>query len=232
MSGWGLLPLQRHDPGAAGRAPGRRRRGVGRGPQAGLGEVGGVREAGGVTPDDPDPGPALAPGDELLHLGVVEAGRRDCVDLRRRPRRSRPRDAGPSAVCVGVPILRSSRLLRRLSIVGRCPCALVCPLPSNSWSPRSDTALALKTGDVPVLATPRVVTLAEEATVQAVEGELDGRHHERGVPRAARPPRAHRGRRARAGGGDARGHRGSAPELPGVGQRRPRPRRRGTHHPA
>jgi fluoroacetyl-CoA thioesterase len=35
-----------------------------------------------------------------------------------------------------------------------------------------DTALALRTGDVPVLATPRVVTLAEEATVQAVDGEL------------------------------------------------------------
>jgi len=35
-----------------------------------------------------------------------------------------------------------------------------------------DTALALKTGDVPVLATPRVVTLAEEATVQAVDGQL------------------------------------------------------------
>jgi predicted thioesterase len=35
-----------------------------------------------------------------------------------------------------------------------------------------DTALALKTGDVPVLATPRVVTLAEEATLNAVEGEL------------------------------------------------------------
>ena len=35
-----------------------------------------------------------------------------------------------------------------------------------------DTALALLTGDVPVLATPRVVTLAEEATVQAVDGEL------------------------------------------------------------
>ena len=32
-----------------------------------------------------------------------------------------------------------------------------------------DTALALKTGDVPVLATPRVVTLAEEATVRAVD---------------------------------------------------------------
>jgi fluoroacetyl-CoA thioesterase len=35
-----------------------------------------------------------------------------------------------------------------------------------------DTALALKTGDVPVLATPRVVMLAEEATVQAVENDL------------------------------------------------------------
>src|SRR4029077_6582624 len=35
-----------------------------------------------------------------------------------------------------------------------------------------DTALALKTGDVPVLATPRVVTLAEEATVRAVDGAL------------------------------------------------------------
>jgi predicted thioesterase len=35
-----------------------------------------------------------------------------------------------------------------------------------------DTALALRSGDVPVLATPRVVRLAEEASVQAVAGEL------------------------------------------------------------
>jgi fluoroacetyl-CoA thioesterase len=35
-----------------------------------------------------------------------------------------------------------------------------------------DTALALRTGDVPVLATPRVVTLAEEASMVAIEGEL------------------------------------------------------------
>ena len=37
----------------------------------------------------------------------------------------------------------------------------------------ADTAVALKSGDVAVLATPRVVCLAEEATVQAVKGELD-----------------------------------------------------------
>lgn len=37
----------------------------------------------------------------------------------------------------------------------------------------ADTALAMRSGDVPVLATPRVVGLAEEATVVAVEGRLE-----------------------------------------------------------
>jgi len=37
-----------------------------------------------------------------------------------------------------------------------------------------DTAVALGTGDVPVVATPRVVALAEEATVEAVRDELAG----------------------------------------------------------
>jgi fluoroacetyl-CoA thioesterase len=38
----------------------------------------------------------------------------------------------------------------------------------------ADTALALGTGDVPVLATPRVIALCEEATVNALEGRLTG----------------------------------------------------------
>ena len=36
----------------------------------------------------------------------------------------------------------------------------------------SDTAIALGSGDVPVLGTPRVVALCEEATVAAVAGQL------------------------------------------------------------
>ncbi|HUF84638.1 MAG TPA: hotdog domain-containing protein [Acidimicrobiia bacterium] len=36
----------------------------------------------------------------------------------------------------------------------------------------ADTALALETGDVPVLATPRVVRLAEQATVRALHDRL------------------------------------------------------------
>ena len=37
----------------------------------------------------------------------------------------------------------------------------------------ADTAVALRSGDVPVLATPRVVGLCEEATVIALAGQLD-----------------------------------------------------------
>lgn len=36
----------------------------------------------------------------------------------------------------------------------------------------ADTAAAIGSGDVPVLATPRVVALAEQATMEAVAGEL------------------------------------------------------------
>ena len=46
-------------------------------------------------------------------------------------------------------------------------CAVVSLLVEST-----DTALALRTGDVQVLATPRLVALAEEATVRAVEGQL------------------------------------------------------------
>jgi predicted thioesterase len=35
-----------------------------------------------------------------------------------------------------------------------------------------DTAIAIKSGDVPVLATPRVIALCEEAAVKALLGEL------------------------------------------------------------
>ncbi len=38
-----------------------------------------------------------------------------------------------------------------------------------------DTASALHSGDVPVLGTPRLVALCEEATCQALQGELDAR---------------------------------------------------------
>jgi fluoroacetyl-CoA thioesterase len=36
----------------------------------------------------------------------------------------------------------------------------------------ADTALALKSGDVPVLGTPRVIALAEQASIEAIHGAL------------------------------------------------------------
>ena len=38
----------------------------------------------------------------------------------------------------------------------------------------ADTAAAVGSGEVPVLATPRVLALAEQATVAAVAGEIEG----------------------------------------------------------
>src|SRR5438045_8852166 len=38
-----------------------------------------------------------------------------------------------------------------------------------------DTAEALRSGDVPMLATPRLVALSEEATVSALVGHLDAK---------------------------------------------------------
>lgn len=40
----------------------------------------------------------------------------------------------------------------------------------------ADTATALDTGDVPVAATPRIVRLAETASVRALEGHLEPGH--------------------------------------------------------
>ena len=59
--------------------------------------------------------------------------------------------------------------LNRLARVGLQPglCAVVTLVVGEA-----DTAMALRTGDVAVLATPRLVALAEEATVRAVEGQL------------------------------------------------------------
>ena len=49
--------------------------------ESGFAEVGGVGEPGGVAAHDPDPRAPLAPGHELLDLGVVEPRRRQAPIL-------------------------------------------------------------------------------------------------------------------------------------------------------
>ena len=139
--------------------------------QTGLAEVGGVREPGRVAAHNADAGAALATGDELLDLGVVETRGRTATVFREH---------------LGEVAAAAQRGLERalengfLDQVASCGVVYRRPMPLRPGLSAAvelvvaddDTALALKTGDVPVLATPRVVTLAEEATVNAVEGEL------------------------------------------------------------
>ena len=173
--------LERHDPCRARGALRGGGRGVGGRAQAGLAQVGGVGEAGGVTAHDPDPGAALAARTRTPRPWRRRGGPRPCDGPRRTPRRSRRHLQGALQRALedgfvdhgGHPSWldgRSNRVLRGLSIVGRCRCAPVCPHAVELVVTDDDTALALHTGDVPVLATPRVVRLAEEATVRAVEG--------------------------------------------------------------
>ena len=95
----------------------------------------------------------------------------------------------------------------------------------------ADTALALRSGDVPVLATPRVVSLAEEATVLAVGDRLEAGTTSVGyrVQLDHLAPTAVGGRVTAEAVLEV--GRGPAAHVPGVGERRPRPRRRGPHHP-
>lgn len=46
---------------------------------------------------------------------------------------------------------------------------------------QADTAAAMKSGDVHVLSTPRLIALCEEATMTALDGELDDAHSSIGM---------------------------------------------------
>ncbi len=59
-----------------------------------------------------------------------------------------------------------------VSIVSRMPLEPGLTATVTLVVEETDTAQALRSGDVPVLGTPRVISLAEEATVAAVEGTL------------------------------------------------------------
>ena len=60
----------------------------------------------------------------------------------------------------------------------------------------ADTSLAMHSGDVPVLGTPRVVALAEEATRRSRRRPPAAEHDDRRLPGPADPPRPDAGRRA------------------------------------
>ena len=77
-SGWRVSATRAR---AAAALAGGRRGGLGGGAQAGLAEVGGVGEAGGVALDDADAGATVAAAGDLLDPAVVEPRRRGALVL-------------------------------------------------------------------------------------------------------------------------------------------------------
>jgi len=68
---------------------------------------------------------------------------------------------------VAGPVPTAGRNLRRVSVQPGLSAKIELKVGEQ------DTALALHSGDVPVLATPRVVALCEQASVAALAGELE-----------------------------------------------------------
>ncbi len=86
----------------------------------------------------------------------------------------------------------------------------------------ADTSIAMGSGEVAVLATPRIVALCEEATCAALVGRLGPGMTSVGMRVQTRPPASDRGRSGRRGRGDPRQDRGPAPGVHRLARPTPR----------
>jgi predicted thioesterase len=125
-----------------------------------------VRETCGVTTHHAQTGAPVASGDELLDAAVVETSARrptvfheDLGEVAPAPKRVVER--------VLEKLVIDHLAYRKRMSLGPGLCASVTLVVEEA-----DTALAMGSGDVPVLATPRLIALAEQASVEAVADEL------------------------------------------------------------
>ena len=180
----GRQGVERHRAHAPAALAGHRRGGLGRRQQARLAEVGGVGEAGGLAVHDPDPGPPGAARRQFLDLAVVEHGARGRgvlgEHLRHVPAAGQRggEDAfehvrfdeggvGHGGIVIVVPDDQASPD----TAAGHGPHAGLSAQLELTVAD-GDTAEHFRTGDVPVLATPRLIALCEEATCRATDGHL------------------------------------------------------------
>jgi fluoroacetyl-CoA thioesterase len=125
-----------------------------------------MRESGRVTVDDAQPGATVAAGNEFLDAAVVESAVRGAPVF--------DKDFGKLAA--GAQRLVEC-VLEKLAIDHLAYRKPMPPAPGLSASlthvvDEADTAVAFGSGDVPVLATPRLIALAEAASIEALADEL------------------------------------------------------------
>ena len=183
-------PWERNGSSATGAHPvaalaGHRGRGPGGGQEAGLGQVGRVGEAGRLAVDDPDPRPARAARGELLDPAVVEhrAGGRGVLGEHLRHVAAADQGGGQDAfehVRVdeggvghgGIVIVVPADPSQPPTAAGHGPHAGLSAQLELTVADE-DTAEHFRSGDVPVLATPRLIALCEEAALRATDGHLN-----------------------------------------------------------
>src|SRR5205085_2398161 len=149
-----------------------------RGPQAGLRQIGRVGEPCGLPDHDTNAGTPLTTGRQLLDLAVVEPGRRDPPILDEHLGKVATRaQCGPEHPLHHRLVDHDrtpSHWLRRayLRTVASMPVQTGVSATVMHVVDEEDTAIALHSGAVPVLGTPRIVALFEEAACRALEGGL------------------------------------------------------------
>ena len=125
-------------------------------------------ETGRVAADHTQSGAAVAARNQLLDSPVVEPTTRRTPVLHE--------DFGEVAAVPECMVECALKKLRIDHLAYRKPMPLTPGLSASATLvvEDADTAEAIGSGDVPVLATPRVVALAEQASVEAVVDDLDG----------------------------------------------------------
>ena len=204
--------------------------GPGRGDQAGFGQVGRVGKPRGLAVDDPDTGAPVAAGGEFLDATVIERGARGDGVLGEDLRHVAPTGEGggedafehvridESSVSHGgiVIVVPASPPSETKTAAGHGPHAGLSAQLELTVS-ESDTAVHFRSGDVPVLATPRLIALCEEATCRATDSHLTRGAGQRGDPGPVRPPGSGGRRFGGAGRGDPGQGGGPAPDVHRLG---------------
>ena len=158
--------------------------GSGRGDQPGLGQVGRVGKPRGLAVDDPDTGAPVATGGEFFDATVIERGARGDGVLGEDLRHVAPTGEGggkdafehvrideSSVSHGGIVIVVPASPSETETAAGHGPHAGLSAQLELTVS-ESDTAVHFRSGDVPVLATPRLIALCEEATCRATDNHL------------------------------------------------------------
>ena len=123
-------------------------------------------EAGGVVANDAQSGTAVVPRGQFLNASVVEAAARRSPVLDEYLGKIAPTAEGVVERVLEKTVINHLTYRKRMALTPGLSAS------ATLLVEEADTAIEIGSGDVPVLATPRVIALAEQAAVEALAGSL------------------------------------------------------------